>query len=253
MKKIFIALLVPLLFVPTMAMAEEYAGVGLACFTYGETVGQVKEITVADVLKEWMDKDAVIEGQPLCVNYGVYNPFDIELDASLVFTGELNNIIFDVEPDSVTVTPEENKLPEQAISVKACFKVQTKYPYEPKRYKGSTTAEWKFKSADGGTGSATGGSVECPFTLQANTERGQEIMLKQREQAVFKLQVLVVVVIAVIVLLIVLGVYKRKKKKEWKTSIRNVCTQCKKQYPLDLKHCPKCGSKLKKYKAGKEL
>lgn len=252
MKKLIVAMLVSLIFMPAMAMGAEYAGVGLVCNTYGEAVAKVKDITVMDVLNEIINKDTIIEGTPLCVNYGIYNPFDITLDTSLVFTGDVNDIVFDVEPDMVTVDPAVNKLPEQAIPVKACFKVQTKYPYEPKKYVGSTTASWSLKSG-GGTGSATGGSVECPFTLQANTERGQEIMLEQREQAMFKLQVLVVVIIAAIVLLAVLVTYKRKKRKEWETKIRNVCTKCRKQYPLSVEHCPKCGSRLKKFKANKEV
>lgn len=253
MKKTIVAIMAFLLFAPTMAMGAEYAGVGLVCNTYGETVAQVKDVTVMDVIKEMMDKDAILEGKHLCVEYGIYNPFDIKLDTSLVFTGEMTNLVFDVEPDSVTVDPAVNKLPQQAIPVKACFKVQTKYPYEPKKYVGSTTANWKFDSGSGGTGSATGGSVECPFTLQANTERGQEIMLQQRESAVFKLQVLIVVVIAAVVISIVLGLYRRKRKREWQTKIRNVCTSCRKQYPLNLDHCPKCGSKLKKFKADREV
>jgi len=253
MKKLIIALLVGLILIPTMAMGEEYAGVGLVCNTYGETVAQVKDVTVADVFNELINKDAILEGQALCVDYGVYNPFDVKLDASLVFTGEMKDLVFDVEPDLVTVDPTVNKLPQEAIPVKACFKVETKYPYEPKKYKGSITADWSMKATGGGTGSATGGSVECPFTFQVNTERGQEIMLKQREQAIFKLQVLIVVVIAAIVILVALVIYRRKKKKEWKTKIRNVCDKCKKQYPLEVKHCPKCGSELKKYKAGKEV
>ena len=85
------------------------------------------------------------------------------------------------------------------------------------------------------------------------SERGQEIMLEQRENAIFRLQVLITVVIAAIVILIALLIYKRKKKKEWETKVRNVCVKCKKQYPLNLEHCPKCGGKLKKFKAGKEL
>jgi hypothetical protein len=253
MKKTIVAVLVSLLLMPAMAMGAEYAGVGLVCNTYGETVAQVKDITVMDVLSEMMNKDTIVEGKPLCVNYGIYNPFDIKLDTSLVFTGEIKELMFDLEPDVVTVDPAINELPEQAIPVKACFRVQTKYPYEPKKYRGSTTAEWRIDSSGGGTGSATGGSVECPFILQANTERGQEIMLQQREQAIFKLQVLMVVVIAAIVLLVVLFFYRRKKKKEWETNIRNVCTKCRKQYPLSVEHCPKCGSKLKKFKAGREV
>ncbi len=253
MKKILVAMLVFFLLMPAIAKAEEYAGVGLACFTYGETVAKVKDITVMDVIREWFDKDAEIEGNPVCINYGVYNPFDIPLETRLIFRGDIKDLVFDVEPETVLVTPEENKLPEQAIPIKVCFKVKTKYPYTPKIYKGSTSAEWSLKSSRPGTGSATGGSVECPFTLQVNTKKGQEIMLEQRKQAIFKLQVLITVIIVAIALTIVLALYRRKKKKEWESKIVNVCPNCKKRYPLELKHCPNCGAKLKKYKAGKEV
>ena len=255
MKKMLAALLIGLIFLPTIAAAQEkYVGVGLVCKTYGETVAKAKDITVLDVLKEMIDKNAVIEGQPVCVDYGIYNPFDIKLDSSLVFTGEIKDNIFTVEPSSVIVDPDKNKLPEEAIPVKVCFKVETKYPYTPKKYVGSTTAVWSMKPGEGGgTGSATGGSVECPFYLQVNTEAGQSVMLEQRKDAIFKLQVLVTLIIAVTVILAVLGIYKKKKKKEWEKKVIKVCPKCKKQYPLDLEHCPKCGTKLKKYKAGKEI
>jgi len=255
MKKMLAALLIGLIFLPTIAAAQEkYVGVGLVCKTYGETVAKAKDITVLDVLKEMIDKNAVIEGQPKCVEYGIYNPFDVKLESSLVFTGEIKDKIFTVEPSSVIVDPDKNKLPEEAIPVKVCFKVETKYPYAPVKYVGSTTAVWSMKPEEGGgTGSATGGSVECPFYLQVNTEAGQEQMLEQRKDAIFKLQVLVTLIIAVIVILVVLGIYKKKKKKEWEEKVIKVCPKCKKQYPLDLEHCPKCGTKLKKYKAGKEI
>jgi len=256
MKKMLAALIVFGLFImPTIAAAQEqYVGVGLVCKTYGETIAKAKDITVMDVLKEVLDKDAVIEGQPKCVEYGIYNPFDIKLDSSLVFTGDIKDKVFTVEPSNVVVDPEKNMLPEEAIPVKVCFKVETKYPYTPEKHVGSTTAVWSMKPEEGGgSGSATGGSVECPFYLQVNTEAGQKIMLEERKQALFKLQVLVVLIIVVVVVLALLAVYRVKKKNELKNKIINVCPKCKKQYPLDLEHCPKCGSKLKKYKAGKEL
>jgi len=217
MKKWMAAMLVSLIFLPTMVAAQEkYVGVGLVCKTYGETVAKVKDITVFDVLKEMIDKNAVIEGQPVCVEYGIYNPFDVKLESSLVFTGEIKDKVFTVEPSSVIVDPEKNKLPEEALPVKVCFKVETKYPYAPMKYKGSTTAVWSMKPKEGGgTGSATGGSVECPFYLQVNTEAGQKVMLEQRKQALFKLQVLIVVIVVIVVVLIIFGLYKRKKRKEW--------------------------------------
>jgi hypothetical protein len=256
MKKIAIALILGLVLVSVpSAMAAEYVGVGIQCATYGETIAKVKDITVGDVFNELVNSNAEIEGDIKCITYRVYNPFDVKLQSSLEFRGEVEDLLISLEPESVTVDPEFHELPEDGIPVRACFKIKTKYPYTPKRYTGSTMAVWSMSKdiEGGGAGSATGGSVECPLYLQVNTQAGQEVMLDQRGQAMFKIQVLIVVIIAVIVLLIVLGIYKRKKRKEWETKVRNVCVKCKKQYPLNLDHCPKCGSKLRKYKAGQEV
>ena len=253
MRKIAIALMIGLFLASLPYAKADYVGVGLQCRTYGEAIPQVKHITVGDVINELLNKDAVIDGGLKCINYGVYNPFDVKLNTTLHFTGEVKDILVSLEPETVEVDPEKNKNPSDALEIRACFKIQTKYPYTPKKYGGSTMAVWSMGRGAGGTGSATGGSVECPLYLQVNTEAGQKEMLRKRAQALFKLQVLVVVVIALIILLVALTLYRRKKKKEWKTKVVNVCPKCKKKYPLELKYCPKCGSKLKKYKAGKEI
>lgn len=256
MKKIAMALIAGLILVsmPTV-LAEEYVGVGIQCATYGETVAKVKDITVGDVFNEMINSNAEIEGDIKCITYRVYNPFDVKLQSSLEINGEVSDLLLSMEPETVTVDPEMNKMPQNGIPIRTCFRVKTKYPYTPKKYTGSTMAVWSMSKENegGGAGSATGGSVECPLYLQVNTEAGQQVMLEQRNQAMFKIQVLIVVIIAVIALLIVLGIYKRKKRKEWETNVRNVCVKCKKQYPLNLDHCPKCGSKLRKFKAGREV
>jgi len=255
MRKIAIALIVGLVLASMpSALAADYVGVGIQCRTYGETIAKVKDITLGDVMREIMDGDAEIEGDIKCITYNVYNPFDVKLSSSLEFSGEVKDLLISLEPESVVVDPEIHKMPHEGIPIRACFRIKTKYPYTPYRYTGSTMAVWSMSQGlGGGAGSATGGSVECPLYLQVNTNAGQEVMLRQRGEALFKLQVVIVVVIAVIVLLVVLAMYKRKKRKEWETKLRNVCVTCKKQYPLNLKHCPKCGGKLRKFKAGKEV
>jgi hypothetical protein len=156
MKKILLIALVMFL---AMSSAEARKGVGLS----------------------W-DRETLIinEGEETCIDYGIYNPWDEDVNAQLTLSPELSAIATEVDSEIKYVVAQtwHNK----SIPIRLCFKVDNVYEKDclignqvcaqtcsvpEKAYEGSVGAqEIKDVTGTGGTGSATNLAVSVPLKLR---------------------------------------------------------------------------------------
>jgi len=127
------------------AQGTQFIGVGLTWNTEGIVIG--------------FDKKA-------CIIYQIYNPFDIDVNASLKASGDIIKIVRDIHPKSVYVkahTPQD-----QAIPVKLCVYGVKEFPYKPKTYSGQVLATYTSQKG-AGTGSLVSASVAAPLKVRVGT------------------------------------------------------------------------------------
>ncbi len=157
-KRVYIAVLICLLIVGLSQSALARKGVGIVWNTETEIVN---------------------EGASHCISYGVYNPWDEDVAATLTASEELKPIIVkeDTEPKFIKAETYH----EQAIPIEFCFKVARVYARnclvggmlceqtctEPQvEYSGNILALEEQTGGTTGTGSATSLGVSVPLKIK---------------------------------------------------------------------------------------
>ncbi len=125
-------------------------------------------------LKWSTESEFVSEGQEKCVSYGIYNPFDTDVNGYLRGTKDLSTIYRAEEPKLISGTSSS-----EAIPTEICFTVpptyeeesilgflpQKKCPEKNAEIRGEVVAAYTL-GAGVGTGSATGASFAAPLRLR---------------------------------------------------------------------------------------
>lgn len=140
-----------------------------------------------------------------CVQYGIYNPFDIDVQAKIQLSESLKTITTSITPEETWVTAKTFK--EESIPVIVCF-------LNPKaeQINGTVSVGYKGEEVDG-TGSLVGASVEA--NLNVITDRLENTGIPMEGIAV-----LLVFLLAIFggTFYIVKGRYGKKKVKEQQPS-----------------------------------
>jgi general stress protein CsbA len=151
MKKIIVAILLVLL---SGMAASQYVGIGL----------------------KWYVESGIVEEETIsCQEYGIYNPFDVNVTGHLIAFGGLEKMYIAEEPVVVPAGTSSTN----AIPAKICFKIpdvykedciagflcEQKCPEEEVVYKGQVAATYRVEVRPGATGSAVGASMAAPLTL----------------------------------------------------------------------------------------
>jgi hypothetical protein len=123
-----------------------------------------------------------------CLSYGVYNPFDDDVSASLFVEGELEEISTNSEAKLV----ESGTSHDEAVSLDLCFDTSEVYEgdcilgffceqtcdFEDKRYSGDVVVKEIKDTAIGKiTGSATTAMASVPLTLKVKCQKQERSMI----------------------------------------------------------------------------
>jgi hypothetical protein len=151
------------------------------------TLAQQKVGTIGVGLS-WHDESIVIkdEFKEGCLSYGLYNPFDIDVTATLVVHGDIKKLLTRMEPETVFVPAGTG--PKEAKTIKVCFKPKIlrfpycknetwtkcfdlsqwifQFPFYPTRIKGGVLASYvRGEQPISGTGSQVRMSIQAPLEL----------------------------------------------------------------------------------------
>ena len=155
----------------------------------------------------------VDEGSQKCITYGVFNPWDEDVRASLDIKGDINSIITQKETQpklikALTTYQESTELElcffvpqvyqEKCILGLSCYQPCTQEPIE---YKGEVIAVEAREESTSGTGSATSLGISSPLTVKVNC---------QETERSFSQLYFIIIIISMLGILIIL--YKRYKK-----------------------------------------
>jgi hypothetical protein len=113
--------------------------------------------TIGIGLKWSTESEIAQAGENACITYGIYNPFDRDVNGYLEATGDLKEIYTAEEPKLIPASTSS----QNAVQTEICFKI----PKKPGTIlHGEVVAA--FKPADvSGTGSAVGTSFAAPLTI----------------------------------------------------------------------------------------
>jgi len=163
---------------------------------------------------KWTSESAYVdEKSPVCLDYGIYNPWDEDINAQLGVSKELQEVIRVKETETVFVkanTPNTN-----AVPVKLCFDI-------PKVYKDNclvagviceqtcSLGEVNYKGEVIATGSGTEVSAGSGSTATVSASVPLEIRIKcnQHERS----YIVVYIAVLIILLIIALIFYTKRKK-----------------------------------------
>lgn len=163
-------------------------------------------------MKWFTELEMVSENSQHCVEYGVYNPADEDVNVYLSVTGELSDVI--VSEHSEPKLVPAGTASADAIPVQLCFTVAKVYQddcllgpllceqtcsVEEVSYSGQV-ASMEAPSGEVGTGSATALGFSVPLTLRVKCNS-------------FARDWTLVYVIVIVLVLILIGLFYRKKKK----------------------------------------
>ncbi len=199
-KRVYIAVLILLMVMSLSQVAFARKGVGIVWTTETEIVN---------------------EGASHCIGYGIYNPWDEDVTATLSVSDELKGIITKEDTDPKFVPAETYH--DQAIPVEFCFKLARVYARdcliggmlceqtcsEPQvEYSGSILAVEEQTGGATGTGSATSLGVSVPLKIKVGCNAHARDYTP-------------VYVVVIIIALLLIGwiLYKKQKsnanKQEW--------------------------------------
>ncbi|MBD3262798.1 hypothetical protein GF374_00270 [Candidatus Woesearchaeota archaeon] len=157
----------------------------------------------------------VSENSVHCVEYGLYNPWDEDVLASLTVDGDLKQVVENEESETKLI--KANTLHDDAIPVELCFKIKEVYEKdcavgefllceqdcdcEQVSYSGEISVIEEGNKITGGfAGSKTALGVTVPLKLKVKCEEYKDYASAY------------VIVIAIVLMLIGLTLYKRRKK-----------------------------------------
>lgn len=163
-------------------------------------------------LKWSTESEMVNEGKELCINYGLYNPFDQDVTGYLEATKELNSSFTSEQPKLIPANTSSNN----SINSEICFKFDNVYKKKCilglfcerkcdklKTYSGEVMAAYSLPEKGGGTGSVVGTSFAAPLKLTVKCEP------LERNKGLLYSSIAVIVII----ILIIIFLSKRKKRK----------------------------------------
>jgi hypothetical protein len=131
---------------------------------------------------KWAQESAVVPQDAVsCITYGLYNPFDSDVDGSLAASQELSPLVSPTHSDGPLRVPK-GTAPESSLQRRICFSIPQAYPpgglgplfpsqscppdSERKSYTGEVSARSEpVGGRAGGVGSATGTAVAAPLRL----------------------------------------------------------------------------------------
>lgn len=167
-----------------------------------------------------IESDIVSSNQKLCVEYGLYNPFDVDSKISLSAEGEISEFVF--SSDSLDV-PAGTSI-DDAYNAKICYQApdlrikKCKVPFilceykceiEEKLYTGQVLASPESVSSMQSTGSAVGMSIAAPFSL-----------LVKCEAADYNYWPIIFIALSILLLIIIFLILRWRRKKARKDEYR---------------------------------
>jgi hypothetical protein len=155
--------------VPRPALAQPEGTIGVGLSWHDETI---------------IIKDEFGEG---CLSYGLYNPFDIDVTATLVAHGDIKELLSRIEPETIFVPAGTG--PKETKRINVCFKPKVlrfpfcknetwtgcfdlgqwvfQFPFYPTTIKGSVLASYvRGEQPVAGTGSHVRMSISAPLELR---------------------------------------------------------------------------------------
>lgn len=160
------------------------------------------------------ETEIVAEDSVHCVQYGIYNPWDEDVNAILDVSDELKDVIANIDTEPKFISAETYH--EEAIPVEFCFKVANIYEddcllgnvmckqvceQEETTYSGKILVKEEPQESSQETGSSTSFGVSVPLNLKVKcTETGRDWTFAY-----------LLIIVAVLILIAIL-LYKRKEQ-----------------------------------------